>query len=192
MKMSNQSVIKYTLSSKKSELVKVKLKTVDNNNSKLKEFCAVFDKSDIKALLYVIEDFQISFEALELDINNYETMRKFSKKVLGHGAIEKFRKLVQRQLYVNTVVENRVAQYAFEKLLKGFIKVYCTRTDLKGDVITYLKSDGCKKPKETSISDHRDRMEEIMQYCTFLEGARDDLSEDETKTILFNSFPVQW
>ena len=103
--MSNQSVIKYTPSFKKAELVKVKLKTVDNNNSKLEEFCAVFEKSGIGALLYVIKDFQIAFEALELDINNYETMKKFFKKVLGHGAVEKFRQPVQRQLYVNTVVK---------------------------------------------------------------------------------------
>ena len=94
--MSNQSVIKYTPSFKKTELVKVELKTVDNNNSKLEEFCAVFENGGIEALLYVIEDFQIAFEALELDINNYETMKKFFKKVLGHGAAEKFRKLVQQ------------------------------------------------------------------------------------------------
>ena len=103
---------------------------------------------------------------------------------------------------MNTVVKDpvrvpvhphhRISEYAFEKLLKGFIKVYCTSTNPKGDVITYLKSDGAKKPKDTSVLDHQDRMEEIMRYCTYLEGARDDLSEDETKTILFNSFPVQW
>ena len=176
-KMSNQSVNKYTPSFKKAELVKVKLKTIDNNDHKLEEFCVVFDKGGIEALLYVIEDFQISFEALELDVNNYDTMKKFFKKVLGNGAAEKFRKLIQRQLYVNTVVEDRVrvpdhphhrvTEYAFKKLLKGFIKVYCTNTDPKGDVITYLKSDGRKKPKDTSVSDHQDRMEEIMRYCTY-------------------------
>ena len=85
-----------------------------------------------------------------------------------------------------------MAQYAFEKLLKGFIKVYCTSTDPKGDVITYLKSEGCRKPKETSVSDHQDRMEEMIRYCMYLEGARDNLSDDETKTIIFNSFPAQW
>ena len=35
-------------------------------------------------------------------------------------------------------------------------------------------------------------MEEIMRYSTFLEGARDSLSEDEIKTILFTLFPVAW
>ena len=31
-----------------------------------------------------------------------------------------------------------------------------------------------------------------MRYSTYLEGARDNLSEDEMKTILFNLFPVLW
>ena len=35
-------------------------------------------------------------------------------------------------------------------------------------------------------------MEEMMRYCTYLEGARDDLSDPETKTILFTSFPLAW
>ena len=137
-----------------------------------------------------------------MDINKYETVKKYSKKVLGHGAAEKLRKLTLRNLYVNTVVEDRVnvpeaphhriTEHAFDKLLTAFIKLYCTSTDPKGDVITYLQSANARKPKETSVLDHQDRMEEIMRYSMFLEGARNNLSEDEMKTIIFNSFPDQW
>ena len=60
-------------------------------------------------------------------------------------------------------------------------------------MIEYLKSNKSSKPLDKSVSDHQDRMEEIMRYSTYLEGtARDNLSEDETKTILFTSFPVAW
>ena len=93
---------------------------------------------------------------------------------------------------MNTVVKGQVTEYVFEKLLKAFIKLYCTSTDPKGDVIKYLKSDKSQKPLDKSVSDHQDRMEEIMRYSTYLEGARENLSEDETKTILFTSFPVAW
>ena len=89
----------------------------------MEELCAVFDQGGIEKLLYVIKDFQIAIEALELDANNYNAVKNYFKKVLGHGAAEKFRKLIQRQLYVNTVVENWVTEYAFEKLLKAFIKL---------------------------------------------------------------------
>ena len=87
---------------------------------------------------------------------------------------------------------HRITEHTFEKLLTAYIKLYCTSTDPKGDVITYLKSNNARKPKETSVSDHQDRMEEIMRYSTYLEGARNNLSEDKMKTILFNSFPDQW
>ena len=119
-------------------------------------------------------------------------MKKYLKKVLGHGPADKFRKLIQRTLYVNTVLENVVTQHTFKKLIKGFIKLYCTSTETKGDVIKYLKSNKCKKPKDKSVSNHQDRMEKIMRYCTYLEGARNNLSKDEVKTILFTSFPVAW
>ena len=76
--MSNQSVIKYNLSFKKADLVKVKLKTIEPVcNTKLEELCAFFDQGGIEKLLYVIKDFQISFEALELDINDYNTVKTF-------------------------------------------------------------------------------------------------------------------
>ena len=91
-------------------------------------------------------------------------MKKYFKKVLGHGPAEKFRKLIQRQLYVNTVLVNgRVTEFVLEKLLKAFIKLYCTTsTDPKGDIIEYLKSDKSNKPLDRSVSDYQDRMEEIM------------------------------
>ena len=73
-----------------------------------------------------------------------------------------------------------------------FIKLYCTSTDLKGDVIENLKSNKCKKPKDKSVSDHQDWMEEIMRYSRCLKGTRDDLSEDEIKMILFTLLLVAW
>ena len=70
--MNNQSVIKYTPSFKKAELIKVKLKTIDPvTNQKLEESCVVFDKGGIEALLYTIEDFRIAYDAIELDITSY-------------------------------------------------------------------------------------------------------------------------
>ena len=52
--MSNQSVIKYKSSFKKTDLVRTNLKTV---TPKGEEFCVTFDTGGIEILLYVIEDF---------------------------------------------------------------------------------------------------------------------------------------
>ena len=48
------------------------------------------------------------------------------------------------------------------------------------------------KPKDKGISNHQDRMKEIMRYATYLEEAIDNLSDGEIKTILFTSLSVAW
>ena len=97
-----------------------------------------------------------------------------------------------KTFYVNTVVDGNIREYALKKLKKDFIKLYCTSTDPKGEVIEYLKTNKYMKPKDKSATDHQDRMEEIMQYTTILEGAQNDLRDSEMKTILFSLFPVPW
>ena len=82
--MSNQSVIKYKSSFKKSELVQTKLKTT---NPKEEEACVTFDTGGIEILLYVIEDFQLVMESLNVTSN--VKLDKFFKKILGHGPSEK-------------------------------------------------------------------------------------------------------
>ena len=103
------------------------------------------------------------------------------------------RKLIHGSFFNNnTITQGNILEYLFGKLRKALIKLYCTNTDLKGDVIEYLKSDKCKKPKGKSVSDDQDRMEEIIGYSRCLEGATNNLSEDKIKKILFTLFPVVW
>ena len=84
--MSNQSVIKYKLSFRKSELVQTKLKTI---NPKEEEACVTFDTGGIEILLYVIEDFQLVMESLNVTSN--ANLDKFFRKILGHGPSEKWK-----------------------------------------------------------------------------------------------------
>ena len=105
-------------------------------------------------LLYVFEDFEIAMENLGIIRDNYDLKKMYFKKVLGHGLAEKMRKLILGNYFVNTTVMNVVTVHAFEKMKRAFIKLYCTSTDPKGDVIEYLKTDRCKKPKEKSVSDY--------------------------------------
>ena len=73
--------------------------------------------------------------------------------------------------YTNVTANNVVTSYGFDAMLKDFIKLYCTSADPKGDVIEYLKSEKCQKPHDKSVTEHQDRMEEIMRYSKQLEGA---------------------
>ena len=185
--MSNQSVIKYKPSFVKSELVRTKLKIVA---TKEEEMCVTFDTGGIEILLYVIEDFRLVMESLA--ITDTVAKDKFFKKILGHGPSEKWKKLKAKNFYVDTVIEGVTTVTKFDKALNGFIATYCTSQDPKGDLIEYLKSTHCMKPREKSVAEHQDRLEELMRYSTHLEGTRADLSESEQKLILFGSFPIAW
>ena len=107
----------------------------------------MFNVRKIELLLYTIKDFQIVIKALKINVNNYNNMKKYFEKVLGHGLAKKLRKLIQRNLYVNTILENVITEFAFEKMLKAFIKLYYTSTDPRGNLIKYLRSDKCKNLK---------------------------------------------
>ena len=175
--MCNQSVIKYIPCFKKADLVRVKLKTV---NPKQEELCVTFSKGGVETLLYVFEDFEIAMESLGIDKIQFDDWKKYFKKVLGHGPLEKWKKLSMRtNFYMNVAVNNILTSYGFDTLKKDFIKLYCTSTDPKGDLIEYLKTDKCMKPHDKSVSDHEDRTEEIMRYSTQLQGAQMDLSLDK-------------
>ena len=200
----NQSVIKYTEGFKKEDLIRYKLKAINpQGRSDGFEKCASFDKGGIEVLLYVLEDFAMAVSSLNI-ITTVQHI-EFFKKILGHGPSEKFKRLRLKnpEKYTDSVVQqlneagevigevvNEVS--GFNTLTNDFIRLYCTSTDSKGDLIEYLKSEECKKPMKASVATHQDRMEELMRFTTMLEGSRPNLTEDEQKLILFRSFPEAW
>ena len=198
-----QSVIKYVEGFKKEDLTRTKLKSVNSQGrGDGVEMCASFDKGGIECLLYVLEDFAIA--ASSLNITTTLQHIEFFKKILGHGPSEKFKRLRAKgpEKYVDLMMQQENDQGAlvevvneasgFQALIHDFIKLYCTSTDSKGDLIEYLKSEECRKPMKASVSEHQDRMEELMRFSTMLQGSRLNLTEDEQKLILFRSFPEAW
>ena len=162
---------------------KKKLKTV---NEKTEKLCVMFINGGIETLLYVIKNFHIATEAVSIDRINYEALKRYFKKVLGHGPAEKLRKLICNNYFKDTVLQQMVVITSFEKVLKAFINLYWTRTGPKGDVIEYLKTDKCMKPKDKNVCNHQDRIKEIMRYFMYLEGAKENLSITEQKIVVFN------
>ena len=110
----------------------------------------------IKLLLYVVEDIQIALESLSINANDYDNMHKyFFKKLLRQGPVEKLRKLNKNNwFFFNTVQEGKFIKHVFETLQKAFSKLYCTSKDPKEDVVKFLRSEKCMKPKDRSTSYH--------------------------------------
>ena len=76
--MSNQSVIKYHPSFKKTDLVRTKLKTV---TPKAEELCVTFNTGGIETMLYIIEDFYITMDALAINRTDFEALKRYFKKI---------------------------------------------------------------------------------------------------------------
>ena len=135
-------------------MIRYKLKAINpQGRSDGFEKCASFDKGGIEVLLYVIEDFAMAVSSLNI-ITTAQHI-EFFKKILGHGPSEKFKRLRLKNpdKYTDSVsqVTNEAGAVVdvvnegsgFNTLTNDFIRMYCTSTDSKGDLIEYLKSEEC-------------------------------------------------
>ena len=70
-----------------------------------------------------------------------------------------------------------------------FVTHYSNSASPRDDLIRYLLSDECKKPRKVTPDDHATRMETLCLYANRLEGLEADLTEERITMIIFNSFP---
>ena len=81
----------------------------------------------------------------------------------------------------------------FDLAMEAYIMIYAEDPNAKETVInSFAASKLFKKPVESSIKDHQDRMETIMYYVDALPGRRGQLSIQERKNVFFNSPPEAW
>jgi len=62
----------------------------------------------------------------------------------------------------------------------------------RDDLIAYLKTDDCKKPRKVSIRTHASRIESLCYYANCLQGVAHDLTELQITELIFQSFPNAW
>lgn len=80
----------------------------------------------------------------------------------------------------------------FEREFSTFVTLYANNARPRDDLIKYLWSDECKKPRKVSPDDHATRMETLCLYANRMAGFEAALTEDQVKLIIFNSFPEPW
>ena len=94
----NTSVIKYEASFKLEDIKLTTMKTLNNlGRGDGYKTCAESEKGGIELLLYVVEDFKLTIEALKL--TSLQDLAEFWKKVLGHGPLEKWKKMLRGSEY---------------------------------------------------------------------------------------------
>ncbi len=70
-----------------------------------------------------------------------------------------------------------------------FVTQYSNSACPRDDLIRYLQSDECRKPRKVNPDDHATRIKTLCLYVNRLQGLEAELTEERTTMIIFNSFP---
>jgi hypothetical protein len=138
----------------------------------------------VEGLFYVYDEF-ISQAAtrLRFDGDDYWT---YWPDVLDPVARRKW-----TQQVVNIAARDRdVARFLLE--FDRFVTHYSNSASPRDDLIRYLLSDECKKPRKVNPDDHATRIETLCLYANRLQGLESELTENRITMIIFNSFPDPW
>ena len=112
--MSNQSVIQHNLSFKKSDLAMTKLKTV---TPKIEEHMQPLIPVELKTYFTLLKTFKLQ-QNFAINRLNFDNLKKYFKKILGHGLTEMFRLMVLRTFFSDQRIQNAVIETCLEKAIK--------------------------------------------------------------------------
>lgn len=73
-----------------------------------------------------------------------------------------------------------------------FVTHYSNSASPRDDLIRYIMSDECKKPRKINPDDHATRIETLCLYANRLQGLEAELTEERITMMIFNSFPEPW
>eukprot|EP00536_Pseudo-nitzschia_multiseries_P013578 jgi/Psemu1/35662/gm1.35662_g len=78
----------------------------------------------------------------------------------------------------------------YEEAFKDYIQEhYCDAGDAREIMQTYIRSDTCKKPHDTTSKDHALRINRLIRYSDKLQGHGPKLSKIIKTTMLLQTFP---
>ena len=165
------------------DMVKVEVEMNDNTFRKrtLPRFAG--DKG-VEGLFYVFDEFMSQIAGrLAFDGEDYWT---YWPDVLDPVARRKWN---QNTMQINE--RDRTAD-RFLVEFNRLVTHYSNSASPRDDLVRYLLSDECKKPRKVSPDDHATRIETLCLYANRLEGLEAPLTEAKITMIIFNSFPEPW
>lgn len=80
----------------------------------------------------------------------------------------------------------------FEQLFDDFLTDESGTLTPRDDLLAYLESDACKKPRKANVKTHVDRIETLCLYANRLRGVKAELTDDAITMMIFQSFPNAW
>ena len=180
--MSQAPCIEYKSSFVKSELETVKLKQ-DYEDGSYKQYKApVFNgEGTVECFFYIEERFR--HYATKLDWTTGPEMFENFEEILSDTALEKWETRTQEiaiEDYTMELFEQTIQEYLLE-FVDPLAKDY---------MIKYLKS--FHRPVHTKPREHATRMETLIRYTNRLPGTEPNITAQQTKNIICESFPLTW
>jgi hypothetical protein len=138
----------------------------------------------VEGLFYVLDEFYSqAAERLNFVDRDYWT---YWPDLLDPPAKRKWLGLV-----ANVLARERTHDRFIEEI-NNFTALISNSASPRDDLIRYLTSDECKKPRKVSPDDHATRIETLCLYANRLRGTEAPLGEERITMLIFNSFPEPW
>ena len=152
----------------------------ETHKRKIPQFAA--DKG-VEGLFYVYDE----FENVALRLNFAEgDYWEYWPDVLDGNARRKWSNQVRAIAEADRDIDR------FKQEFSKFVGQYTNSTDPRGDLIRYIDSDACNKPRDADVDEHVSRIETLCLYANRLPGIDAELSEDVITSKIFKSFAKNW
>lgn len=176
--------VKYEIGYKSEDMEKVKLTQEFDDQTKRSRETPVFSgKEGAEGLIYVYKRFKTTAKYLSFD-EGVELFDNFGL-CLKSTAEENWATLTDE------IDDDDKTPEFFEECFHEFLLKYCTH-DARDLLIDYLKSPSCKKPHNTDVREHGERIRTLCVLANSLPGSMPELDDATRKKILFDTFPQGW
>jgi len=165
------------------DVVKIEVE-MDDGSQRSRTLPRFSGDKGVEGLFYVYDEFiSQAAERLGFDDQDYWT---YWPDVLDPVSRRKWKQNVD-----NINPNGRTAD-RFRQEFNRFVTLYSNSACPRDDLIKYIQSDECKKPRKVNPDDHATRIETLCLYANRMEGLEAELTEGRITMFIFNSFPEPW
>lgn len=168
----------------KYEMVKFEIHTEEGRFHKL-SIPQYESKRGVEGLLHCKDKFDERADDYQFDAADYF---RYFPRVLDQTSLRWWKNRITR---LAVPAENRDMD-DFNTVFRDFLTAESGSLNPRDDLLAYLATDDCKKPKKVDVRTHANRIETLCLYANRLEGIKAELTEDAITMVIFNSFPNTW
>ena len=166
-----------------TEMDHVKIETVVGGAVRKKVVPVFTAKYGVEGLFHVIDKFVKASAWLHL-----APAEKWDQgeECLDTVAESKWTNLIQG------IANNAKTAARLTREIANFVALYAEDPEPRDVLIAYLKTDECRKKRKIDPGVHASRIETLCRYANRLNGTEQELTDDQIKKIVFETFPNKW